>query len=142
MPGINETIEVAATPERAYAVWADFAGYPRFVKGVERLQRSGQNLHWVVKAGPRTVEWDAEILVEEPGRRLSWKAPDGPIDTDITFEATAEGGTCVVFNETMHDSLPAAFAALSGFGGSRAKDDLERYKQLVEGHDPDPLANA
>jgi len=33
----------------------------------------------------------------------------------------------------MHDSVAAEAAAASGFGGRRAQDDLERYKEIVEG---------
>lgn len=99
----------------------------------ERVERDGDRLHWVAKGGPKTNEWDALITAEEPGRRLAWKAPDGPIDTEITFAALPEGGTRVVFTEHMHDSLPAQVAAASGYGGRRAQNDLARYKEIVEG---------
>ncbi len=133
MTGIEETIDVDASPERAYTVWADFACYPDFVKGVERVERHGDRLHWVTGSKLKTSEWDAHITAEEPGRRIAWRAPDGPIDTEITFEALPQGGTRVLFREHMHDSLPAQAAAVSGFGERRAQNDLERYKEIVEG---------
>lgn len=132
MAGIEETVDVAVPPERAYALWADFGRYDEFVKGVERVERDGQRLHWVASAGPTTQEWDAHIVAEEPGRRLAWQAPDGPIDTEITFEPLPDGGTRVVFREQMHDSLPAQAAAASGYAGRRAQADLERYRALLE----------
>jgi hypothetical protein len=106
MAGIEETIDVDASPERAYAVWADFACYPDFVKGVERVERHGDRLHWVAGSRLKTSEWDAHITAEEPGRRIAWRAPEGPIDTEITFEALPDGGTRVLFREHMHDSRP------------------------------------
>ncbi len=133
MSGIEETIDVQAKPERAYAVWADFGRYPDFVKGVERVERHGERLHWVAKGAMKSNEWVAQITAEEPGRRLAWQAPEGPIDTEITFEALPDGGTRVRFREQMHDSLPAQAAAASGYGGRRAQNDLERYKEIVEG---------
>ncbi len=133
MAGIEETIDVQATPDRAYAVWADFACYPDFVKGVERVERHADRLHWVAGSKLKTSEWDAHITAEEPGRRIAWRAPEGPIDTEITFEALPDGGTRVLFREHMHDSPAAQAAAASGFGGRRAQNDLERYKEIVEG---------
>ena len=133
MPDIHEVIDVAATPQDAYAVWADFEAMGRFVSGVETVQRTGENLHWVVKLGPKTQEWDATVVADEPGRRLAWQAPDGPIDTDITFEPLDAGGTRVTFQERMHDSLPAQLAAKTPFADRQARQDLERYKDLVEG---------
>ncbi len=141
MSGIEEMIEVDAPADAAYAVWTDFAGFGRFVKNVERVERRGRELHWVAKVGPKTVEWDAVIVAEDPGRRIAWQAPDGPIDTDITFEDLG-GRTRVRFREHMHDSLPAQAAAASGLGGARAEADLKRYKALVEGRDDDPLDHA
>lgn len=141
MPGIEETIDVDVPAERAYEVWADFPGYTRFVKGVRRLRRTGDELHWEAKAGPKSLEWTARIVAEEPGSRLAWEAPEGPIDTDITFEALGPDRTRVVFRERMHDSLPAEVTAALGAAGSRARDDLKRYKDLAEGRDPDPLGS-
>lgn len=133
MAGIEESIDVAVSPERAYALWADFPRFNEFVKGVERVERRGDTIHWVVSgAGSSTNEWDATITHEEPGRRIAWQAPEGPIDTDIRFEPLPDGGTRVLFTEHMHDSLLAKAAAASGFGGHRANKDLERYKELVE----------
>ncbi len=138
MSDFEETVDVEVAPEVAYAVWADFAGYSRFVGGVESVQRTGDKLHWVVKVGPKGSEWDADIVVEEPGRRLAWKAPDGPIDTDIRFEPLPGGGTHVIFREHMHDSLVAQATAATPIANRQAAKDLQRYKDLVEGRDPAP----
>lgn len=39
----------------------------------------------------------------------------------------------------MRHSLPAKVAAMSGLGAARARDDLERYRAVVERTDPGPL---
>ena len=132
MSDIHETVEVEASARRAYDVWADFGRFPEFVKGVERVERRGDILHWVVKTGPRTSEWDAEIVAEEPGRRLAWRAPDGPIDTDIRFEELGPDRARVTFTEQMHDSIAVELAAKTPFADRRARQDLERYKEVVE----------
>ena len=132
MPGLEEVIEVDAPAERAYALWAAFERFPEFVQGVERIDRRGDQLRWVVTVGPKTIEWDARIVAEEPGVRLAWEAPDGPIDTDISFEEIAPGRTRVTFRERMHDSLPAQLTAATPYAGRRAREDLERYRALVE----------
>lgn len=133
MAGIELTIEVDVPTQAAYALWADFEGQPRFVENAERVTRDGDRLHWVAKAGPSTREWDAVVVAEEPGRRLAWRAPDGPIDTEILFEPLDGGRTRVTFRETMHDSLGAQALAATGIADRRARADLERYKELAEG---------
>lgn len=132
MAGIEEVIEVDAPPERAYALWADFSRFKDFVSGVEAVTREGDRLHWTAKVGPSKNEWDAVLVAEEPGRRIAWRAPEGPIDTDISFEELAPGRTRVTFRERMHDSLAAQVAASTPVAGRVARHDLEKYKELVE----------
>jgi len=132
MAGIEETIEVDVSTSEAYAQWSRFDEYNQFVENVEQVQRQGDMLHWVAKIGPSTSEWDARIIADEPGRRLAWVAPEGPIDTDIRFEALSPNRTRVIFRERMHDSFLASALAATGLGDRRARNDLERYKRRVE----------
>ena len=132
MAGIEETIEVDVSVERAYEQWSRFDEYPRFVENVERVSRSGDTLHWVAKVGPATREWDAQIVAEVPGARIAWVAPEGPIDTDIRFESLGPQRTRVLFRERMHDSALASTLAATGSADRRARADLARFKQLVE----------
>jgi len=132
MAGIEETIEVDVPAARAYEQWARFEEYPRFVKNVERVTRSGDRLHWVAKVGPTTREWDAHIVADVAGKQLAWVAPEGPIDTTIRFEPLGPQRTRVVFREVLHDSAVASVLAATGLGDRRARDDLDRFKKLVE----------
>ena len=132
MGGIECSIEVDVPAEQAYEQWAEFHTYDRFVENVERVARTGDSLHWVVRVGPVTREWDAHVVADERGKRIAWVAPEGPIDTDIRFEPLGPDRTRVVFRERMHDSALATALAASGLGDRRARADLARFKEIVE----------
>ena len=134
MAGIDVSIEVEGNARNAYDAWANFRNLPAFVKNAQEVVREGDVLHWTGRVGRTTTSWDARITHEEPGRRLAWVAPDGPIDTDITFEELdGSNRTLVRFSERMHHSRTAQLTAALGLGAFRARGDLLRFKALVEG---------
>src|SRR4051794_33194732 len=62
-----------------FAFWRNFANLPRFMKHVLDVQVLSPTLsHWKVQ-GPvgREVEWDAEIINEEPNRLIAWRTVEG-----------------------------------------------------------------
>jgi uncharacterized membrane protein len=49
-------------------------------------------------SGEKTIEWDSELLADEPGKRLAWRSTGGEVDTagEVVFEPAPTGrGTMV-----------------------------------------------
>jgi uncharacterized membrane protein len=101
---------------------------------------NGQS-HWVAK-GPvgTTAEWDAQTVEDVPGRRIAWRSTDGsPVENtgSVRFEpAPGDQGTEVHVELTYSPpggALGAAVAKLFGEEpNQQIKDDLRRFKQLIE----------
>jgi uncharacterized membrane protein len=135
-------VTINRSQEELYRSWRDFQNLPRFMKHLESVRVTGdRRSHWVAKApGGRTVEWDAEITEDRPNELIAWRSLEGA-DVDsvgsVRFER-APGGRGTTVKVEMQYSPPAGrvgatVAKLLGKGPEwRIKDDLRRFKQLME----------
>ena len=133
---------VNAPPERAYKLWRDFAGLPRFMvhlKSVRELQ--GDRSEWVALGpGSREVRWKAEITEDKGNERIAWRSlPDSEVLTSgsVNFRPDPQGRGTFVSVEVQYalpgGSLASWLAAL--FGKSPefvVREDVRRFKQLLE----------
>ncbi len=136
------TVTIDASPEALYDRWRDLPGLPsihRHVLAVEDLG-SGRSRWQVRGPGKRVLQWDAELLHEEPGHRLTWRSlPGGDLDHEgeVTFQEVP-GGRGTVVTVGLRYAPPgarfgAALAGLMGHAPNRTlREDLRRFKQLVE----------
>jgi uncharacterized membrane protein len=139
-------VEVASTIEKPkaelFAYWRDFSNLPRFMRHLNRVDvLDNKRSHWVAKAPAGSeVEWDAEIINEEPNALIAWRSLGGA-DVDnagsVRFLDAAGGhGTEV---RVVLDYIPPAGAVgkwvAKLFGEApdqQIKEDLHRFKQLME----------
>jgi len=124
-----------------FAFFRNFANLPRFMGHVLDVQvLSPTRSHWKVK-GPagRDVEWDAEIINEEPNRLIAWRTVEGA-DVDsagsVWFVERRGGGREVRVNL---DYIPPGgwwgAAVATGFGENpkdQIEEDLRRFKEMME----------
>ena len=92
----TQSIIVKGSPSEMYHLWADLESFPRFMKNVKSVTRTGdRTTHWVVE-GPlgKNVEWDAETTRMEEGKRLAWNSLEG---CDVKTSGQ------VVFTQMPHD---------------------------------------
>jgi uncharacterized membrane protein len=132
---------IAKPAAELFAFWRNFENLPRFMNHLKSVTCAGPNRsHWVAK-GPAgvEVEWDAEIINEEPDRLISWRTI-GKADVDsagtVRFLEGREGGTEVHVNM---DYIPPvgrvgkALAKIFGDDPQRMiEEDMARFKQLME----------
>ncbi|MFP5317076.1 MAG: SRPBCC family protein [Acidimicrobiia bacterium] len=135
-------ITVNAPPQEVYARWRDLDRLPEFMYHLESVTTTGSGRsHWVAKApGGTTVQWDAEITEDEPGRRLSWRSIEGSeIENSgtVRFLPAPKGQGTEIHVELSYappgGAVGAAVAKLFGEEpDQQVADDLRRFKQLVE----------
>jgi uncharacterized membrane protein len=139
---LAQSVTINRSPEEIYRFWRDLQNLPRFMKHLESVRATGdKRSHWAAKApAGRTVEWDAEITEDRPNELIAWRSLEGA-DVDsvghVRFER-APGGRGTIVKVEMQYSPPAGrvgatVAKLLGAGPEwRIKDDLRRFKQLME----------
>ena len=76
---IGRTVTINRPRDEIYAFWRDFTNLPQIMENVERIDLvDDRRSHWVVKApAGKTVEWDAVVTDDEPGRRIAWQSVEG-----------------------------------------------------------------
>lgn len=146
--GLNKSIKVEKTvtinkpAEELYNFWHNFERLPSFMKHLKSVTViDDKRSHWVANAPlGQSVEWDAEIITDEPNRLISWASVEGA-DVDnsgfVRFQpAPADRGTevkVVIECAPPGGTLTAALATLFGEEPKQQiGDDLRRFKQLME----------
>jgi uncharacterized membrane protein len=136
MSSVIESVEVEVPIHTAYNQWTQFTEFPEFMEGVERVDQVSDTLtHWRVKVAGATREFDAQITEQIPDERVAWHSIGGPDHAGVvTFHRLGEGTTRVT---TQMDIDPEGFAEKvvdkSGLLKRRAKADLKRFKEFIEG---------
>ncbi len=76
---VRKAITVNRPAGEVYRFWRDFRNLPRFMYHVESVQvTDDRRSHWKVKApAGMSVEWDAEIVEDQPDDRIAWRSVPG-----------------------------------------------------------------
>ena len=134
-------ITIAAPPEKLYAFWRKLDNLPKFMQSVQSVTAiSAQQSHWVANAPTGTlVEWDSEIVDDQPNRLIAWRTLPGSDVAHhgiVSFEAAPAGGTVVSVD--LHYRAPGGALGmglakiLSEDPDSHIARILQRLKQLIE----------
>ncbi len=138
---ITRSIIVKATPEQAYRIWRNFENFPMFMKWIKAVHKTGNGTsHWEME-GPlgKTIDWDAEMTIDEPNKRIGWSTKDhsGDLKTSgqVTFNGLPQGETQVA---VIMQYVPKAgvagdiIAKLFGNPDQKLEDDLSNFKSYIE----------
>jgi hypothetical protein len=143
MTEISATAQIAASPQRVWAVLADLASYPQwnplFRQASGPLTRGSRvTLKTVHPASGRVLTIKVKILAAQPGTELRWVSSlPGIMTGEHSFTLTpADGGTRLVQAETYRGLLArmsartvgrtqASFQALNEAIKQRAENDRE-----------------
>jgi len=135
METVKETIEVNVPVSTAYNQWTQFADFPKFMDGVKSVEQlDDTHLRWVAEVGGESRDWQAEIVEQVPDQRIAWRATDdeGPNGL-VRFEPLGEATTLVTVEMSYEpDGLKEQLGAKIGLDSRQVKEDLGRYKELVE----------
>jgi uncharacterized membrane protein len=125
-----------------YRYWRDFENLPRIMRHLKSVKKVDEKKsHWVVDAPMgRTVEWDAEIINDEPGSVIAWRSLAGAgVDNagSVRFvPAPGNRGTEVRVNIDYIPPAGQVGAFVARLFGKNPKqeiqEDLRRFKQMME----------
>jgi uncharacterized membrane protein len=139
---IGRSATINRPREELYAFWRDFANLPRFMHDVRRVTILGpMRSHWIIEApGDRTMEWDAEITHDEPGRSIAWRSLEGASVRNagrVDFIDSPDARGTVVRVTLTYDPPAGAVGRMMAKLFQKepkiqARRDLRRFKQLME----------
>ena len=134
-------VTIAKPAGELYAYFRDFSNLPSFMENVVRIDiLDARRSHWMVKApAGRTVEWDATVTAEEPGRSFTWQSDDGadvPNSGKVEFVEAGARGTIVTATITYDPPAGVVGKVIAKLfqrePAIQARRDLRRFKQLME----------
>ena len=141
---VEESFTIDKSPWELYQYWRNFENLPRIMSHLESVTVIDERRsHWVAKApaiAGGKVEWDAEIINDEPNALIAWRSLENA-DVDnagsVRFVPTADGnGTDV---KVVIDYIPPAgrvgkwVAKLFGEApDQQIREDLRKFKRVME----------
>jgi uncharacterized membrane protein len=138
---VQHQVTILKPAAELFQFWRQFENLPQFMEHLKDVRRIDEKRsHWVAK-GPMgaSVEWDAEIINEEPDRLIAWRSVGDPMvdnSGSVRFVDAGEKGTEV---QVTLDYIPpagklgAGIAKLFGEDPEQTvKEDLRRFKALME----------
>ena len=134
MATVEQTIDVSVPVSAAYDQWTQFEEFPRFMEGIVSVrQLDDGHVRWVAEIDGEQQEWDAEIVEQEPDRVIAWRSTGGLHNSGrVEFMPIAEGTRVSVEMEYEPEGMKETVGAALGLDGGQVKNDLERFKELVE----------
>lgn len=138
----EKSIRVNAPADRVYQFWRRFENFPSFMEHVEGVRAVGGNdrmSHWKIK-GPfgKTVEFDAELVTDEPGKQIGWNSRGGEMETSgaVTFTdlgADTEVHVVMQWYDPPGGAVGEAVSRMFSDPEKMLEEDLQRFKDIVEG---------
>jgi hypothetical protein len=138
---IQQSIDIKVPVHTAYNQLTQFEEYPRFMEEVQAVQQlDDTHLHWTTMMSNRPVEWDAEIIEQEPDRCIAWRNTSGPTNggrvevQSAGADASGAEASRVTFTlEAVLEQVPGSSAGNSEEElAQRLKLDLARLKDFIE----------
>jgi uncharacterized membrane protein len=139
--GVEHAITIDKPASELYAFWRNFENLPRFMNELREVKVVDDRRSRWKATGPMgaTVEWEAQIINEEPEKLIAWKSVGGDIDIagTVRFEPATNGEGTVVRVHMRY--LPPAgkvgdwIAKLFGNDPEQQTvTSLRQFKQLME----------
>jgi uncharacterized membrane protein len=143
MQRAEQSIRVAAPANQVYQFWRNFENFPRFMEHVEEvrlLDGDGTLSHWKLKGPLGTKpEFDARLTRDDKDQQIAWNSTEGSMQTSgaVTFsplegDAFTEVHVVMQWYDVPGGVVGEALAQLLQNPEHMLKDDLQRFKELVE----------
>jgi uncharacterized membrane protein len=121
-------------------MWRDVETAPAWHERIVEVRKTGANAyHWIMRdePGDKTLEWDFEILADEPGKRITWRSLSGDPEGagEVIFEpAPGNRGTMVTVLEQFRlGNWSRMWKTISGRDPKQSTiENLRHFKALAE----------
>ncbi len=139
---VEKTVTINRPASELYSFWRNLENLPTFMQHLKSVTaRDDKHSHWVASAPfGQDVEWDAEIVKDEPNSLIAWaSAADAMVPNSgfVRFQP-ARGDRGTVVKVVMEYEPPGGTltSTLAKFFGEEPQqqvaDELSRFKQLME----------
>jgi uncharacterized membrane protein len=135
MSTIEKSIEVQVPVHTAYNQWTQFESFPNFMEGVEEVrQLTETRTHWKTRVAGATREFDAEIVEQQPDRKIAWHSVQGPNQGGVvTFQPVGGDSTRVALSmDFAPEGVTEKIGDATKLVERRVEGDLKRFKEFIE----------
>jgi uncharacterized membrane protein len=135
---VRTTASIQANPADCYGLWRNHAAAPLWQEQIKEVRVTGEKTsHWVMDVDGKTIEWDAEVLADEPGKRIAWRSIGGDSQNagEVVFEPAPGGrGTLVtVLQEFGQGKLKTVKDAVVNRSPKQSViENLRHFKAFIE----------
>lgn len=138
---LTAAVTVNRTPQEVYDYWRGLERLPDFMQHLESVEwLDHRTTRWQAAGPVGSVSWDAELIDDRRGERISWRSlPGATVPNEGSVDlAPAPGGRGTEVRVHLSYSVPGgavgrAFARLLGEEPhQQVEDDLRRFKQVME----------
>jgi uncharacterized membrane protein len=131
---------IQSEPGKLYEMWRDVESAPTWHERITEVRKTGEKTsHWVMRdePGDNILEFDFEILADEPEKRIAWQSLSGEPRSagEVIFEPAPGGrGTMVtVLEQFRMGRLSRAWEAITGRDPKMSViENLRHFKALAE----------
>jgi uncharacterized membrane protein len=140
---VEKDLTINAPVAKVYGMWIDFENFPSFMEHVQSVEDMGNHqLHWKAKIGSMDKEWDAVVVGLVPNRSVTWRSKSGAENAGaVTLSERGNITEMHVVIQYEPTWLEAVGETVTGTLERSVEEDLERFKRMAEGHDPDKADN-
>jgi uncharacterized membrane protein len=131
---VVRAIDVDVPVREAYNQWTQFEEFPKFMGGVEEVrQLDDTHLQWRARVGGVERQWSARVTEQHPDERVAWTSSGQGPDGVVTFHRLGDNRSRVTVQLAYEpDGMRDQVGHLLGVDAIRVKQDLARFKQLIE----------
>jgi uncharacterized membrane protein len=139
---VEECIAVNSSPADCYAFWRDLENVRRFTRNLQQVTALDERRSlWVMRGpGGTTLEWESELTMDNPGKRLAWRTTQ---DADFTHAGSvdfsaAPGNRGTFVRVSMHYTSPGGILGtrigqlLGRDPRGDVRETLRQFKRLIE----------
>ena len=132
---VEKSIQVNVPVSTVYNQWTQFAEFPQFMGGVQKVvQLDDRRMHWVAEIAGVKREWDAVVLEQVPDQKVAWAATSGATNAGaVMFAPAGLGQTLVTLSlEYEPEGIVEKVGDKLSVIEKQAESDLEKFKAFIE----------